>query len=56
MTLDEFIKNRRKLLDAFEIEWREQHEKQPREYPLSVGNLGDWCEQLQAFDETTGAL
>lgn len=52
MTLDEFLANRRKLLDAFEEKWRAQNRRRPKDYPLDVGNLADWVEQLDVFDET----
>lgn len=47
-TLAEFIEEAKKELAKFEKMWREQHAKNPENFPLKMedGNEGLWWEQF----------
>jgi FtsZ-binding cell division protein ZapB len=51
MTLGEFIEEQKKILDAFEKHWKQNHKLQPENYPLK-NETGDWDEQLAVFAST----
>lgn len=50
-TLDEFMKEERERLVAFEAHWRACHAVAPNAYPLSMddGNEGLWFESLSTY-------
>lgn len=49
MTLDEFLAEQRRTLDAFEKFWRDGMATRPGDFPAESGP-GDWDEQLAIFD------
>jgi len=49
--LDDYIFDHLGVLNRFEESWRESHENDPENYPLSM-NPGDWDEQFAFFKES----
>lgn len=51
-TLSSFMLEMQEKLQAFEIWWLEQNEKDPESFPLTMedGNEGLWDEMLSEFD------
>lgn len=48
MTLDQFITEERRWLEAFEHYWRSQAATNPADYPNELGSV-DWREMLAMF-------
>ena len=55
-TLDDFMLELRRDVDSFEKDWRANHKKKPKEYPLSfeAENTGMWWEQFMAHLSMNG--
>jgi hypothetical protein len=53
-TLDRFIADARKQLDAFEVDWRKNNAATPDKYPMSFSedNAGLWWEMLTEFADS----
>lgn len=47
--LEEFIKEQKLILAAFELYWLHANTLSPKNFPLKL-NDGDWDEQLRIFD------
>ena len=48
MTLREYVWQTKMDLDEFENWWNQNHDKEPNDFPLELGE-GDWDEQFNMF-------
>ena len=51
MTLDEFVEELKGDINRFQMHWRDQAAKHPKNWPMEfdADNEGGWWEQFQAF-------
>jgi len=49
MTLQEYVKEQKELLDKFEAGWTLMSLAHPELYPMQIDNPGDWDEQFQLY-------
>ena len=51
MSLEEFMRQMRATLDAFEATWRKGMQENPEQWPVALDGFGDWHDQFLAFGQ-----
>jgi hypothetical protein len=54
MALEQFTEHLRHMVKSFEAHWKNEHAKDPKNWPLTQPSKGDWEDQFLAWVETKG--